>query len=143
MHAKMKVLTLVERKGRARSIKVDTLRSSDLRPHLVTKADRKSRLVTDEAGYYKSIGKEFAGHETVNHSQEEYVRGDVHTNTVENYFSVFKRGMRLHATLRFNRGQKIFFDSPFTFQLTRRLHDFQLLFGELPRAERFVPEIVN
>lgn len=94
MHAKMKVLTLVERGGKARSVKVETLRSSELRPHLVTKADRKSRLVTDEAGYYKSIGREFEGHETVNHSIEEYVRGDVHTNTVENYFSVFKRGMR-------------------------------------------------
>jgi transposase-like protein len=94
VHAKMKVLTVVERKGRARSVKVETLRASELRTHLVTKADRKSRLVTDEAGYYKSIGKEFSGHETVNHSDEEYVRGDVHTNTVENYFSVFKRGMR-------------------------------------------------
>jgi transposase-like protein len=94
VHAKMKVLTLVERGGRARSIKVDNLRSSDLRPHLVTTASRKSRLVTDEASYYKPIGREFAGHESVNHSEKEWVRGDVHTNTVENYFSVFKRGMR-------------------------------------------------
>ncbi len=92
--AKMKVLTVVERGGKARSVKVDSLRASDLRPHLVTKASRKSRLVTDEAGYYKGIGQEFAAHETVNHSAEEWVRGDVHSNTVENYFSVFKRGMR-------------------------------------------------
>ena len=60
----------------------------------MTKASRKSRLVTDEAGYYKSIGREFSAHQSVNHSIEEWVRGDVHTNTVENYFSVFKRGMR-------------------------------------------------
>jgi hypothetical protein len=92
--AKMKVLTVVERGGKARSVKVDSLRAADLRPHLITKASRKSRLVTDEAGYYKGIGEEFASHETVNHSQEEWVRGDVHSNTVENYFSVFKRGMR-------------------------------------------------
>jgi transposase-like protein len=91
---KMKVLTVVERGGKARSVKVNSLRSDDLRPHLVTKVDRKSRLVTDEAGHYKSIGTEFAAHETVNHSADEWVRGDVHSNTVENYFSVFKRGMR-------------------------------------------------
>lgn len=92
--AKMKVLTVVERGGKARSVKVNSLRADDLRPHLVTKVDRKSRLVTDEAGYYKGIGTEFASHQTVNHSEFEWVRGDVHSNTVENYFSVFKRGMR-------------------------------------------------
>jgi transposase-like protein len=92
--AKMKVLTVVERGGKARSVKVNSLRADDLRPHLVTKADRKSRLITDEAGYYKDVGQEFASHETVNHSAYEYVRGDIHSNTVENYFSVFKRGMR-------------------------------------------------
>jgi len=50
--------------------------------------------MTDDAStYYKKI-KGFAGHETVNHAAGEYVRGDVSTNTVESYFSVFKRGMR-------------------------------------------------
>jgi transposase-like protein len=93
-NSKMKVLTVVERGGKARSVKVNSIRASDLRPHLVTKADRKSRLVTDDAGHYKGIGREFAAHESVNHSDYEWVRGDVHSNTVENYFSVFKRGMR-------------------------------------------------
>ncbi len=92
--AMMKVLTVVERGGEARSVKVNSLRADDLRPHLVTKADRKSRLITDEAGHYKAIGTEFATHETVNHSICEWARGEVHSNTVENYFSVFKRGMR-------------------------------------------------
>ena len=92
--SKMKVLTVVERKGKARSVKVNSLRADDLRPHLVTKADRNSRLITDEAGHYKGIGQEFAKHESVNHSAYEWARGDVHSNTVENYFSVFKRGMR-------------------------------------------------
>jgi transposase-like protein len=92
--AKMKVLTVVERGGKARSVKVNSLRADDLRPHLVTKADRRSRLITDEAGHYKGIGKEFAAHESVNHSAFEWARGDVYSNTVENYFSVFKRGMR-------------------------------------------------
>ena len=50
--------------------------------------------MTDEAPTYKRVGKEFAGHGTVNHSIEEYVRGHFwHTNTVENYFSIMKRGI--------------------------------------------------
>src|SRR6201998_3485132 len=50
--------------------------------------------MTDEGSHYKEVGREFASHETVNHSADEYVRGDVSTNTVEGYFSIFKRGMR-------------------------------------------------
>jgi len=54
--------------------------------------------MTDESHLYKSVGKEFASHDTTKHSAEEYVRyeGDlvIHSNTIENYFSVFKRGMR-------------------------------------------------
>ena len=55
---------------------------------------RESRLHTDERKLYLRIGPEMASHETVRHSAKEYVRGDVHTNTVENVFSVFKRGMK-------------------------------------------------
>ena len=50
--------------------------------------------MTDEAHWYKAVGKEFASHETVVHSKEEYVRGTVHTNTVEGFYSIFKRGMK-------------------------------------------------
>jgi transposase-like protein len=92
-HTKMKVLTLVERGGRARSVKVETLTSDELRIAMVTRASRESRLHTDEAQHYKSIGREFAKHEAVNHSEKEYARGDVTTNTVEGFFSIFKRGM--------------------------------------------------
>lgn len=53
-----------------------------------------SRLMTDEAKVFKRVGRKFASHQTVNHSRGEYARGDVTTNTVEGYFSVFKRGMR-------------------------------------------------
>jgi hypothetical protein len=49
--------------------------------------------MTDEAGQYLKIGKEFAGHETVNHGAGEYVRGGAHSNTVEGYFSILKRGI--------------------------------------------------
>jgi hypothetical protein len=53
-----------------------------------------SRLHTDESNLYVKVGKEFAAHETVKHSAGEYVRGDVTTNAVECYFSIFKRGMK-------------------------------------------------
>ena len=50
--------------------------------------------MTDESRLYGEVGAEFAGHETVTHSAGEYVRGEAHTNTLEGYFSIFKRGMR-------------------------------------------------
>jgi hypothetical protein len=53
-----------------------------------------SRLHTDESKLYHGVGQEFAAHETVKHSDYEYARGDVTTNTVEGYFSIFKRGMK-------------------------------------------------
>jgi transposase-like protein len=94
----MKVMTLVERGGRARSVKVENLTSDSLRAVLVTNASRKSALHTDEFTAYIAPGREFAEHETVNHKAKEYVRKGrrgqkVTTNTVEGYFSIFKRGM--------------------------------------------------
>jgi len=55
---------------------------------------KEARVMTDEAKYYNQVGEEFAEHGTVNHSKGEYVKGDAHTNTLENYYSVFKRGMK-------------------------------------------------
>jgi len=54
---------------------------------------RSTRRRTDQAAYYAAIGKEFTDHESVDHSKEEWKRGDCHTNTPEGYFSIFKRGM--------------------------------------------------
>jgi transposase-like protein len=88
------VLSLVERDGRVRSFHLPEVTAKTLRPILVTQIDRKSFLMTDEAGAYKEVGREFAGHGAVNHSIEEYVRGGFyHTNTCENYFSLLKRGI--------------------------------------------------
>jgi len=88
------VFSLVEREGRVRSFHVPAVNAKTLRPVLVTQIDRKSYLMTDEAGVYTAVGREFAGHGTVNHSIEEYVRGGWwHTNTMENYFSIMKRGI--------------------------------------------------
>jgi hypothetical protein len=90
---KARIMTLVERGGHARSVKVADLTNETMQRILLENADRKSRLITDE-GTAPSIGLLFAKHETIKHSAREYARGDVTTNTVEGYFSVFKRGMR-------------------------------------------------
>jgi ISXO2-like transposase domain len=88
------VLTLVERGGSARSFHVDSTRRADVEGIMRANIRKESRLMTDEGRHYKAIGREFASHESVNHGEEEYVRGDVSTNTVENFYSVFKRGMK-------------------------------------------------
>ena len=88
------VFALVERDGKMHSFHVPAVNAKTLRPILVTQIDRKSYLMTDEAGSYVKVGREFVGHGTVNHSIQEYVRGGFwHTNTVENYFSILKRGI--------------------------------------------------
>ena len=88
------VFALVERDGRVSSHHVPNVSAKTLREILVTHADRKSYLMTDEAGQYITVGREYVGHGTVNHSIEEYVRGSFwHTNTVEGYFSIMKRGI--------------------------------------------------
>lgn len=95
---KMKVLTLVERStGRARSIVFDNFRKEELHPIIRTNLANEARLMTDEAIMYRALGREFASHQVVKHGFGEYVRkGDatIHTNTIEGFFSIFKRGMR-------------------------------------------------
>jgi transposase-like protein len=88
------VLALVERDGSVRSFHVPNVSAQTLRPIIVANVNRASYLMTDEAPSYTGIGREFRGHGTVNHSAEEYVRATFwHTNTVENYFSILKRGI--------------------------------------------------
>lgn len=94
-HHKMKVLTLVDRETKqARSMVVDDLKPATIAPILRENMNREARLATDEAGHYLHIGREFADHGVVRHGREEYVVGEVHTNTIEGYFSIFKRGMK-------------------------------------------------
>jgi transposase-like protein len=88
------VFSLVERGGKVRSRHVTDVTGKTLRDAIVTQVDRASYLMTDEAPTYTKTGGEFAGHGTVNHSKEEYVRAYFwHTNTVEGYFSILKRGI--------------------------------------------------
>jgi transposase-like protein len=87
------VHTLVERDGSARSHHIANVTGKTLRPILTANVSRKSALMTDTAGGYMGVGKEFARHEMVDHGIGEYVRGDAHSNTVEGYFSILKRGI--------------------------------------------------
>jgi hypothetical protein len=88
------VFALVERGGKARAMPIDDTTAAELRRALKKHADTKSALMTDEWRGYRMPGREFESHETVNHSIEEWTRGNAGTQTVENFFSVFKRGMR-------------------------------------------------
>jgi transposase-like protein len=88
------VLTLVERGGPARSFHIDGTTLATLVPIIRMNISRESHLMSDEASWYKSVGTEFASHGTVEHRAKEYARGHVTTNTVEGYYSIFKRGMK-------------------------------------------------
>jgi transposase-like protein len=93
--AKKAVVALVERDGNVRSFHVANVTAKDVRGLIVTHIDRASHLMTDEAPIYIRLGREFAGHSAVNHSAKEYVTlgGFKHSNTAENFFSIFKRGV--------------------------------------------------
>lgn len=92
---KMKVLSLVDREtGRAKSIVVDDLTKKTVIAILRENIAKEATIHTDEAYHYRGIAADFAGHAFVRHSADEYVRGDIHTNTIEGFFSIFKRGMK-------------------------------------------------
>jgi transposase-like protein len=88
------VMTLVQRGGSARSFHVDGTKASDLLPIIKANVLPGTAIMTDEAGQYSSLNKFFAAHDFTTHGAGEYVRGNVHTNTVEGFYSVFKRGMK-------------------------------------------------
>jgi len=92
---KHKLLSLVDREsGRAKSIIVDDLKATTLLPILIENISTEAVVYTDEAGQYKTLGDIFQAHDFVRHGTGEYGRGDIHTNTIEGYFSIFKRGMK-------------------------------------------------
>ncbi len=97
-HHKNKVFTLVDRaSGRARSMVVDDLKAKTLYPILKANIARETRVMTDEAGQYNHLYKLFDDHGFTRHGMGEYVSKldrTIHTNTVEGFFSIFKRGMK-------------------------------------------------
>jgi transposase-like protein len=88
------VLTLVERGKGSRSFHVDGTKAEDVMPIIRANVAKETKIMTDEAGQYAHVKTDFAEHEFVSHGAGEYVRGDAHTNTVEGFYSVFKRGMK-------------------------------------------------
>jgi len=87
------VVSLVQRDGDVRSFPITKVNSRKINALLRKQVSKKAHLMTDDSPMYPRIGKQFNRHSSVNHSIEEYVRGDVYTNTVENYFSILKRGV--------------------------------------------------
>lgn len=98
--SKRPIVALVERGGQVRMFHIETATAASIRDVMVRNVSRKSVLHTDESNFYTTTGGEFGSHRTVHHSSGEYVRypdknaEPIHTNTVENVFSVFKRGMK-------------------------------------------------
>ena len=89
---KTPVVALVQRDGTVRSQIIDRVTSKNLKSFIADNVDKSSVVMTDELNAYKAIRREF-NHKTVNHYLGEYVNGPVHTNTVEGYFSLIKRGI--------------------------------------------------
>jgi transposase-like protein len=152
------VLTLVERGGSARSFHIDGTSIADIAPILKANIAKESGFMTDEARHYMEPGRDFASHDAVNHSKDEYVRywnevtDKLHpdgkpvvettvitTNTVEGYYSIFKRGMKgiyqhcsekhLHRYL-----------SEFDFRYSNRI---ALGVNDIDRAERALKGVVG
>ncbi len=120
------VLTLVERGGAARSFHIDTATVAQVVPLVRQNIAKESILMTDESHIYKRVGQEFLGHYTVNHSEKEYVRGSVTTNTVEGYYSIFKRGMKgvyQHCAEHHLHRYLAEFDFRYTFRAARGVDD--------------------
>ena len=95
---KFKVLSLVDRAtGRAKSVVVDDLKTETVMGHMIDNIKKETRIISDEASQYRVATRWFSAHDVVNHSDEEYVNAEdptIHTNTIEGFFSIFKRGMK-------------------------------------------------
>lgn len=91
--AKTPVVALVERGGRVRAMPMERVTAESLSKVLAENVHPSTVIMTDEFMAYRTATRGFKGHETVVHSDKEYVRGDVHSNTVEGFFSLLKRGI--------------------------------------------------
>ena len=97
-HHKMKVLALIDREtGRARTMVIEGVKAEHLMPIIHANVAREATIMTDEHWAYRPLGGIYAGHGTTAHKRGQYVdleNREIHSNTVEGYFSIFKRGMK-------------------------------------------------
>ncbi len=91
---KRAIVSLVERGGSVRSFHVAVADKASVHAIIVANVAKEARVFTDESRLYGNVVADFSEHSTVKHSAGEYARGDVHTNTIEGVFSIFKRGMK-------------------------------------------------
>lgn len=140
---KMKVLSLIDRDtGRARSTVLDFISAKAIGEIVVANLSREAVLMTDEARHYVKLGTQFAGHGHTNHGAGEYVSRFnplVHTNTVEGFFSIFKRGMRgvyQHASKKHLHRYLAEFDFRYS-------HRVALGIGDVARADHALCGIVG
>jgi transposase-like protein len=145
------VFSLVERDGKVRSFHVPDVTADTLKKKLAQNVARSARVMTDDAKQYAKLGDTYLEHQSVNHSAGEYVRDDAHTNTVEGYFSIFKRGiygvyqhvsshhLQRYATefdFRYNHREKLGFDdSARTEALLKGISGKRLTYAATPRRE--------
>ena len=133
------VLTLVERGGSARSFHVEGTTSGQLIPIIRANISKEAFIISDEWRAYGALGKEYWMHQTVNHSIDEYVRGIVHTNTVEGFYSIFKRGMKgvyQHCSEKHLHRYLAEFDFRYSHRVKLGVNDVQ-------RADRALKSIVG
>lgn len=138
---KQKVLSLVERGGQVRSFHVKRVSSDTLGPIIKEQVYQDSAIMTDEAPYYKPIGlgQHFAGYDTVQHGIGEYVRGSIHTNTIEGFFSILKRGMKgvyQHCSSQHLKRYLAEFDFRYTERAGNGVNDIQ-------RADKLLEGVVG
>lgn len=132
------VLTLVQRGGEARSFHVARTTGRDVVPVVKDNIAKETAIATDEASHYNRLGEHFAQHETVNHKAEKWARGDVHTNTVEGYFSIFKRGMKgvyQHCSAKHLHRYLAEFDFRYNNRSTKGVEDEQRSYRALQGAK--------
>ena len=117
------VASLVERNGDVRSVPIENLTAKKLKGFIRDNVEHSAFMMTDDFKSYTGLHKEFAGHGVVHHSKKEYSRGIIHTNTMEGYFSILKRGV--NGTFHHISKQHLpFYLNEFDFRYNhRKLHD--------------------
>ncbi|HWM91421.1 MAG TPA: IS1595 family transposase [Thermoanaerobaculia bacterium] len=117
--SKIAVFTLISRDGEARSTVVEDVKAKTLKGIIREEVEGTAHIMTDQMQSYHGLGREFASHGTVDHSAQEYVRGVIHVNFSESYFSLFKRGI-IGAFHHISRKHIQRYLEEFDFRWTRR-----------------------